>query len=443
MEKDQLAEKITIVKKQIEASSGVGKMNDWRYSQFRALSDEISKVSGIRISHTTLIRIFKNDELQNIPQLSTLKALALYLGYQSWEDFLQKTNKRDQIEKEKILPKKKLQAFWPYFLGMLIICFLFIMFYFANKPIYEDTIYLELISKNPAFPQVLSFSYKVPDKGYYFSLIPKSFLPYIKLHEQKDVLLSEKDTLVNYKVTMPEHFLAIITKNDEVVFQKEISFKTEGWLGILQSKERKSRNHSRYNNIAFKPSFTESTLLMPNRFFEHIEENLLDRYFETNFIYINEFEIDANELVFETKFQNIGNPSFITGQLNRLTLITTNGLIEIPIVNENNIQQAKIWFSDHKVGYEKSSMQQYVIRDLSNRWINLRIEVANFEGFIYIDGKRVDTVKYNRPLGELTGIRYKFIENGKVDYCSIKNLDGDTLFFDPFKPEITNISVNK
>jgi hypothetical protein len=59
------------------------------YDDFSNLQDKIFKTSGIRLSVHTLERLFgKLKTHQNYnPQKETKKALALFLGYNSWNDF--------------------------------------------------------------------------------------------------------------------------------------------------------------------------------------------------------------------------------------------------------------------------------------------------------------------------------------------------------------------
>jgi|GEM_PF-5654868 len=440
MEHKQLADKLLIIKQQIEAKKGLDQLENWRYSQYKELSDEISKSSGIRISHTTLIRIFKKQNAQNIPQLSTLKALVLYLGYESWESFLQSTeNKTRNLSQA---PKRKVKGYYLFISLLFIVIVSITSLIFTKSTEKQNEVYLELTNDSLNFPQVLTFKYKVPSDGFSLNIIPKSFLPYTTSKKLGKIPLPKEDTIVNSKFTLPDHFILSITKGNKAYLQEDIELNTGGWLGIIQSKERKAKQQGKYRDIIFQPSLTKGVLQAPNNFKKHIKENILDRYFETNFMYVEDFDVDANRMIFETSYTNTSNHEFIAGQLNRVTLLTTNGLIEIPIINENYIQHAKIWFSDHIASYKKSLMHQLVVRDISKKWIKLRIETSDFEGKIYINNKLIDTINYETPLGTLTGIRYKFTDNGEVDYCKLMNHAGDTLFLEQFNESEIRVDAN-
>jgi len=440
MEQEELTDKIIVIKEQIEAKKGGEKLENWRYSQYKILSDEISDASGISISHTTLIRIFKKRETQNIPQISTLKALVVYLGYEGWEDFLKETSPQNKAEPHTAVRNhKQIKSILLYLSVTLIILISITSIFLLEEEVPKSSFYLELMNEKITHPQMITFKYKVPSDGYYLEVLPYSFLPYSTLKKKRsfDVPLDKEDSIINYKINVPDYFLAVIKKGEEKFATQEVKMNTDGWLGIIQSKERKTKNQGRFKNIVFTPALTEENLQIPAKFDKHIVSNQLDRYFETNFIYINDFDIDANAFIFETRFKNSCEQEFIAGQLNRVTLLTNNGLVEIPIINKANLQQAKVWFSEYIATYKKNIMHQYVVNDIANKWIALRIEIKDFTGKVYINNQLVDTIQYKQPLGLLTGIRYKFTDNGKVDYCKIMDHTGDTLFFDGFNNYIS------
>ena len=249
MEQKQLADKLLIIKKQIEAKKGLDQLENWRYSQYKELSDEISESSGIRISHTTLIRIFKKQSSQNIPQLSTLKALVLYLGYDSWESFLQSNESKTRSLPK--APKRKVKGNYLFISLLFIVIVSITSLIFTKSSEKKNVVYLELTNDSLNFPQVLTFKYKVPADGFSLNITPKSFLPYVTSKKLHKIPLPKEDTIVNSKFTLPDHFAVTITKGNEVYLQEDIKLNTGGWLGIIQSKERKMKQQGKYRDIIF------------------------------------------------------------------------------------------------------------------------------------------------------------------------------------------------
>ncbi len=73
----------------------MGYINTSKLSQaeFEHVCYLIEEKTKILISLSTIKRIF-NGEFQRLPQVSTLNALAIFIGYSGWQDF--KTKKRTE-----------------------------------------------------------------------------------------------------------------------------------------------------------------------------------------------------------------------------------------------------------------------------------------------------------------------------------------------------------
>jgi len=438
MEQHEIISKLSIIKQAIEEKKGGEPLEDWRYSQFQALSHEISSTTGINISHTTLIRLFKKKSEKNIPQLSTLKALVTYLGYKDWESFIQETDGRAGVPKQHSVALKV--RLWIYASAFLVITAV-VAFYAWKAFQGTEPVALKLLNHDLSQAQVLTFHYKVPDNGYYLRVVPKSFLPYKWNHPNKGkVPLPKNDSVVNYKTHLPAHFIALITKGQKVVLAQDVDINLQDWVSILQSKERKAEGGSRFKNMFFKPSIKNGRLEIPSSFQKHIQEYLYDRHFRVNYMITKDFGIDANAMSFETVFQNISDSTLLFRQLNQVSLLTDNGLVELPLVNPNNTHRIKLWCAEKYLTIKEVEPSKYTFHGLSGKWMKLKIEIADFSAKLFLDDRLVQTISYSQPLGELHGIRYVFNSNGQVDYCTITNPTGDTLYHDDFEQSINFVS---
>jgi hypothetical protein len=91
-EKDYL----TICINELEKKVKWGNRNEWTNFHFTTLSSQISSVSGIIISISSVRRLMGQDKFykkEYNPQMGTKNALAQYLGYLNWADFKLKNKK--------------------------------------------------------------------------------------------------------------------------------------------------------------------------------------------------------------------------------------------------------------------------------------------------------------------------------------------------------------
>src|SRR4051812_16936522 len=73
---------------------GWAPIEEWRNYEFTELGDKIYDVTSVQLSITTLKRIFGKIRYDNLPSSSTLNALAIFLGFQSWMDLRSNMNKK-------------------------------------------------------------------------------------------------------------------------------------------------------------------------------------------------------------------------------------------------------------------------------------------------------------------------------------------------------------
>jgi hypothetical protein len=70
----------------VAEKSGLGEMEHWTKRDFEQLGILIEQSTGIRLSASTLIRLY-HQSFANRPQKSTLDALARFIGFAGWHEF--------------------------------------------------------------------------------------------------------------------------------------------------------------------------------------------------------------------------------------------------------------------------------------------------------------------------------------------------------------------
>ena len=80
-------ELILLCRTRIEQILNWGDSSLWTNSDFELLSDKIFEKTTVRLSISTLKRIWGKVKNDNSPTAATLNALANFLDYASWRDF--------------------------------------------------------------------------------------------------------------------------------------------------------------------------------------------------------------------------------------------------------------------------------------------------------------------------------------------------------------------
>ena len=78
---------LALCREDIEKSLSWGACADWSNEDFDLLSERIWGKTKVRLSLSTMKRIWGRVKYENFPNSVTLNALAAYLGYSNWRDF--------------------------------------------------------------------------------------------------------------------------------------------------------------------------------------------------------------------------------------------------------------------------------------------------------------------------------------------------------------------
>lgn len=85
-------EKVNIEKcrQRIEEKIGWGSSAEWQNQDFEALSERIFRETKVSLSASTLKRLWGKIRYEGTPNISTLNALAQFIGYENWRAFTSK-----------------------------------------------------------------------------------------------------------------------------------------------------------------------------------------------------------------------------------------------------------------------------------------------------------------------------------------------------------------
>ena len=116
--------------REVAARQGFGAAGDMRQRDLEYLCDRIEESSGILISLSTIKRIL-NGQYNRLPQVATLNALSVYLGYVDWPSFkaskLAAAAQSAAAEKGMITAKRRPLRWRRSFIGAGIVLLVFVL----------------------------------------------------------------------------------------------------------------------------------------------------------------------------------------------------------------------------------------------------------------------------------------------------------------------------
>lgn len=397
---------------------GWGDFSSWTTHNFEVLSDDILTKTGTAISSRTLRRL-ANRRLNHNPQSATKNALANYIGYNDWEDFLLNNHAPESLETTKTSRFNTfiLNYFWLLLISIVIsIAAFFIFFYPAielklNK---SKVVFYGNETKGNA-PHTASFFYDVTKIKSSNIYIDHNFY-------DKSELVPAKKNMHYYTHTfeLPDYYAVKIIANGERLSCVGVHVVTNGWQAVVNNKLHPSialANDSGYMHL---PPIQLAG--------SNINTDSLMR---VDFRNIRDFGLMGDNMIFETRFMN---NAVLGGQGcydSKVEIINTHGRLSFNFVMpgcDEKMLQAE--FGDVSLAGAFTNLNTF-FQDISY-WRTLKIVTKKKKVGVYLDDVQIYSVRYNDPLDDVKGISFSFMGSGAVDYVKLFNTDGELIYHDDF-----------
>jgi len=421
-EKEYISLFRTLVAEKFLAGNSDGKL---RQRDFEYLTRLIEEKSNIRISLSTIKRLWKNDYSQE-PHPATLDALASILGFADWQSF-KKANSENitSAPLENRAPKKK-QFAWVVVAGLGTVLTLigFLVLQGFNRSEKKLTLPHKIPfatdkTVSAGVPNTVIFHYDLKD------VVADSFFIQQSWNPRNKVSIDPAKSYLSSIYYTPGFHRAKLIVNDSIVSTSRIHITTEGWMPIVQYDLR--------DNAPFyldkKSIVNNGVMHTPLNVFENSNIDLSKKFY-LRYYNVREYEeMNSDNFSIETrlKHDSIGN---VICPLAELTILTEEHIFYIPVTNKGCVGELQL-----KMGEIYQSGRDNDLSGLGANvydWQVLRIENRKKNATIFLNDKQATEIRYNRDFGRVVGIIYTFNGPGSVDYLRIKNLDGEMIYKNEF-----------
>lgn len=451
-------ELIKICLNEIIAKSGYPDVKVLRQRDLEYLCHEIEKRSGILISLSTLKRLL-NDQFNSLPQIATLNAITLYLGYQNWQDFKVKkqaenrnlANESRPANSEESHPAhseenrpadltenpsaKNVRRRIPYriiALGIGILALLVIIGssnYFssgrpknsANRPKNgANVLFTAQKTTNNDIPNTVVFHYDIDN------LAGDSFFIQQSWDRRRRVRIYKNNHTLTDIYYEPGYHNAKLIVNDSIIRTIGVSIPTDRWF--FYSKEALGRGYPSY--IQSKKPIQNGVLSLDP---QDIVNSKIDDQKDQVYLYTffpGKFEAEGDNFILRTRIRmkevkNSACPFLMCEvfcQHNFMYFQTT-----LPGCTSNIDAQ----FGDHFMSGKTNDLS--ALGSDVRQWQDLEMVVKDRQATIYIGQREAFTKAYTSSAGLITGLG--FISNGlcEIDSVDLKGLNGKVVYQNDFE----------
>ena len=386
---------------------------------FEYLIDLIEEKSGIRLSVSTLKRLWRNGEGQN-PHPSTLDALVSLLDYKDWLDFKLRNASSPAAEIPK--PPRKTMYYGAVILsGVAIMLLVIISFNRIPGPEFppaEEILFKANKTVSVGVPNTVIFNYDVSEIAADSFFIQQDWNP-----NHRDRINPEAEYFSSM-FYMPGYHKTKLIANETILKIIPVHVQTDGWMSLaLYNYDERP--------VYLQKDSNQDGVLSANK--EDILNSSFDieRFYQTSFINVRAFgDVTGHDFKLDTRlryreFLNDPCPAM------QVTVHTEVHIYYIPLILNGCESNLSIKIGEVFQSARDNDLSAFGT-DVYN-WQDLTLEVKNKTGTVFLNGNPVHEITFEQDFGKIVGLDYRFSGLGEVDYIRLFSPDNLLVYEDEFE----------
>jgi hypothetical protein len=422
---------INIIIRKIEKKLRWEKVSFWTDNEFRKLSNLIYEDTSISISPQTLKRLFGKVKYKEVykTQPATKDALARFLNYADWDDFIRDQSHSIATYLSLITNRisgghGKRRSLLVLLAIVFIIASIFIISDLKDKPV---TFYAENLTG--VVPHTVSFHLdisKFRNKDIYLDLDEN------EAENQANMELLDKHlTLINHCFESPGFYNVRLSSKGKVLASAKIHVLSEGWISYYFNDDNFILRKFIFGlEKRVSDTVNDGFLYISPKEINNRGLNGNTVYYLEHLIY-KDFHISADSCLFEVGYKNSQDMGGISCYDVEFRLIGENGLASVMLVQKGCYRWSEITLGEKHLNGKYNDLS-HLSADLSS-WNTMKIVINKHKALIINNSDTIFTTNYNQLLGMVKGIRFVTKGSGAFDYVRLYDNHSELLFYDNFK----------
>ena len=437
---------IDLLKQRIEAQMAWGDSAHWTHQDFNELSERIWEGTQTKLSASTLKRLWGKVQYRSQPTTNTLNALAQFVGYEHWRDFVgrhpvgrhpvgrhpvgQDAMRQSEAAKDTTTSSSSSRwsgrrLVWAISIPLLVITALFFNRW-INRPaggaplIDPSTVSFTSEPVTLGLPNTVVFHYDVSATSSQDVAIQQSW------DERLRTSVSPNQNIYTATYYYPGYFGAKLLVDGQVVKEHDLYIRSDGWMTTA---ETVPVPHYLPTYVSGGQMQVSEVLLRQKKLLTRDEAPWI------RYCYVEDLsELSANDFTLETRIKNEYNQGEAVCQESRVSVICSKGHYAIPLSIPGCVGQLNMALGTKGVSGTTQDLSALGC-DLS-QWQTLRLEVRNRQVTVYVNDQPVWKDSYTDDAGKIAGLRYRFHGPGAVDYVRLLDGGGELVYAEDFEESI-------
>ncbi|MEM6766908.1 MAG: hypothetical protein AAF655_18370 [Bacteroidota bacterium] len=391
--------------KLIEAKLGWPNSQEWQNGHFEQLSQKIFAHTGVKLSSVTLKRVWGKVSYSSSPSMSTLDALAGYVGYENWIGFQEHFPQKDTPTFTPFKHIRPIKVSYVVGLGILGLLTGFLLTQDFSSPSVLPNVQFDFEPVTSGIPNTVTFTYDVSQTAADSAFIQQSW-----------------DTNLRFQIPLDQHFYAStyyypgfykakLLLNEDIVQEKKLLVPSDGWLATVDRSPIPLYRHEKA--VAGRYPDIDMAFLEENGFDLNQGIPTSDLYYVGGVP-----SITMDDTHFITTFQHSLAVGEAICQSGRIILLCTEGPILIPFSIPGCVGELYMKLVDHWLHGNTVDMTGLGL-DFSKE-VEMDIYVKDLQIEVWVDQQLAFQRTLKSSPGEFVGVSYSFHGTGLVHSAVIQ-----------------------
>ncbi len=393
--------------RQVEQKLDWGDSTHWHNAVFQELSEVIATETQTVLSPTTLKRVWGRLRYQNTPSISTLNALAQFIGYKNWRAFKDQNPQQPTREGTNFaFPRNQVIIIT----SAALLTIAFISFFSLIIP--------DSTPGNEQYEQV-TFSSQPVTHG-----IPNSVLfefdlsgissKQIRIQQfwdpSKTIDLHKEQKQATGIYYYPGYFRSKLIVDDQVIREHDLYIKSDQWLATL--------DYTPIPKYLVDSVIHQGIISLPPEMKKEISSSEEPR--SSTFHYVEKFDdLSADNFDFNVTIKNVYREKWAVCQKTSLIILGSKGAMIVPFSIIGCVSDLNVMLNDHYISGKEKDLSALGIDFSEPR--NIELMVRDKHVTVKVDGKEVMQETYAESLGKLAGFRLRFLGAAEVHSLRISD----------------------
>ncbi|PQA55130.1 hypothetical protein [Siphonobacter curvatus] len=408
---------------EIEKKLAWGPSDSWQNSDFEVLSEQIFDQTQVRLSTSTLRRLWGRVRYDHLPSITTLNTLAKYLGHADWRIFRQFVDQNQQTDPPAHQPARRLfyRTKWRQYIWIISGLFLtgllvtYVM-YDRLQPNQHPTYRFASRAITRSIPNSVVFSYDASAASTDSIFIQQSWDP--SRRQRVDRQAHAFTSLYYY----PGTYEARLLVGTHTVRKHTVVIPTEGWLALIDRKPvpiylaKSAIGDAAGLNVSLETIQANGIPLQPDPPAVH--------YYN-----VGNFEpVSTDDFNFSCQLKNTYGQGAGICQHTSVVLFTEGSAISIPLSQNGCISSLKLFAIDTLINGQSTDLSSFgtTYKD----WVKVSCKGNKRFLLFYMNDQLIFQLPAPKYASKIVGLGYGFEGTGAIR--QIRLLTGKQTIYQAF-----------